>query len=154
MDVRWKYGIFLGRSLSSDQNILALSDGTITRARAMTRIISSMRWDPDRRLRLTTTPCNERLNVLDSIEAEENPHDHPSTEQPNDDPDPNRAKRRLKIDLADLGRYGYSRNCLKCRLYSQNRHAEARRAHHSEECRSRIYARMKDANAPKYLQAE
>ena len=57
-----------------------------------------MRWDVDRVLRLVATPCNERHDALDTIEAEEDPHSHPASEQLPDEPDASRAKRRLKID--------------------------------------------------------
>ena len=38
IDARWKFGIFIGRAMASDQNIIALSDGSVTRARAMCRV--------------------------------------------------------------------------------------------------------------------
>ena len=97
--------------MDSDQNILALSDGTVTRARAMTRIVPSMRWDADRLLRLKTTPFTESTTGLDTIEAEENPHDHSSAEHPSDEPDAARAKRPLTIERSDLGACGFSRAC-------------------------------------------
>ena len=138
--------------MSSDQNILALYDGSITRTRAMARIIPGMRWNADRILLRVATPCQERVDALDSIEAEKNPHDHSCAEQPQDDPDAARAKRRLNIDYKDLETHGYSRGCPKCRLYSQGRKEAAHRQHHSEACRERIYARMRAARDPKYLQ--
>ena len=56
MDVRWRFGYFLGRALNSDQNIIGLADGTVTRARAMTRVIPSLRWNRDRIEKLIATP--------------------------------------------------------------------------------------------------
>ena len=44
MDSRWKYGIFLGRSMHSDQNFVGLMDGSVTTARAMVRLVPSARW--------------------------------------------------------------------------------------------------------------
>ena len=156
MDVRWRYGVFLGRSLSSDQNIIALSDGSTTRARAMVRVVPSNRWDAARIQGICATPLQEHKTVeaLDSIEAEMSPHDHAPSEQPEGDADAVRARRRLKIQLSDIGQYGATKNCPKCLAYSQNKKALAHRLHHTEACRARFYAKMKDANAPKFLQAE
>ena len=112
MDVRWTCGVFISRAMDSNQNILALSDGSITRARAMTRIIHSMRWDADRRLRLQLTPSNDLTAGLDAIESEKNPHEHSSAEQLQEEPDAARANRRLEIDEENLSTDGYSKNCL------------------------------------------
>ena len=80
LDVRWRYGVFVGRSLSSDQNVLALSDGSVTRARAMARVIPSMRWSAERIMKISATPFNEKQQGLDSIEGEESPHEHAAAE--------------------------------------------------------------------------
>ena len=152
--VRWRYGFFIGRAMASDQNIIALGDGSVTRARAMVRVVPSQRWDADKLSRLTATPFNEKQASLDSIEQEANPHEHAQSEQSQDEPDTLRARRGLKIELRHLGMYGYTKGCRKCSLHSQNRHAAAHKEHHTEECRARIYGRMKAAGAKKYLEAE
>ena len=56
MGVLWKYGVFLGRALASDLNFIALSDGSVTRARAMVRMIPSARWELARINAIQTTP--------------------------------------------------------------------------------------------------
>ena len=43
LDVRWRYGTFLGRATNSDQNYIGLNDGTVTCARAMVRLVHSIR---------------------------------------------------------------------------------------------------------------
>ena len=156
MDVRWRFGIFLGRSLSSDQNVIGLSDGTVTRARAMTRVVPSLRWSRDRVENLLATPIKERLppQSLDDIEAETNPRDHDAGEMPEDDLDPAKIKRRLKIELKDVKRYGPSPGCNKCLLHSRGKSDLAQKEHHTEACRERMYRQMKAAGASKYLQAE
>ena len=126
----WRYGIFVGRALESDQNFIALADGTITRARAMVRVIPSLRWDAPRVEAICATPLQERPTSLDTIEAEPNPHDHPETEQPPEDAESIRAKRRLKIELRDLKRHGYSPGCPKCDLYRRGKTDAAKKEHH------------------------
>ena len=56
MDVRWRYGVFLGRALHSDMNYIGLHDGTVITARAMCRVVPSARWSSDRLNRVTGTP--------------------------------------------------------------------------------------------------
>ena len=41
VDARWRYGTFIGKSMSSDQHTLALADGSVTRARAVVRVVPS-----------------------------------------------------------------------------------------------------------------
>ena len=60
MDARWRYGTFLGRALSSDQNLIATADGSITRARAMVRVVPSSRWDASRVQSVVATPLQEQ----------------------------------------------------------------------------------------------
>lgn len=153
MNARWRYGIFVGRAMASDQNVIALSDGSVTRARAMTRVVPSARWNAEKIMKINATPVNEKQTSLDSIEGEENPREHAASESPDVEPNPQRATRRLKIELRDLGRFGFTRGCKKCLLHSQGRHSSAHKEHHTEACRSRIYARMKEAGVKKYLDA-
>ena len=93
MDMIWRYDVFMGRALESDQNYIALSDGSITRARAMVRVVPSLRWDAARVDAISATPYMEKPHQQDSIEAEPNPHDHPDTEQPSEGIDPSRANK-------------------------------------------------------------
>lgn len=80
--MRWKYGIFLGRSMASGKTFLTLSDGFVARARAMARVVPSNRWDHGRTLRVCATPLSENSRALDTIEEEENPHTDSISEQP------------------------------------------------------------------------
>ena len=48
LNQRWRYGIFLGRSLSSDQNFIGLNSGDVTCARAMVRVVPNIRYSSDR----------------------------------------------------------------------------------------------------------
>ena len=44
LDSIWRYGTFLGRASNCDQNFIGLSDGTIATARAIVRLVPSLRW--------------------------------------------------------------------------------------------------------------
>ena len=78
---------------------LRLHDGTITRARAMVRVVPSQRLDANRIQNLLSTPLQDhKTDALDTIEAEMSPHDHAATEHPTADGDHARARRRLNIE--------------------------------------------------------
>ena len=85
MDVKWRCGWFLGRSTYSDQNLFALADGTVTRARAMARLIPAHRWDTELLQVLTATPGDEQPPSLDHLEAEPTPHENAAAEHPDDE---------------------------------------------------------------------
>ena len=56
LDQRWRYGVFLGRSLSSDQNYVALSNGDVVCARAIVRVVPNIRWSAELVSTVNTTP--------------------------------------------------------------------------------------------------
>ena len=105
MDARWKYGVFLGKSMNSDQNFIGMQDGSVTTSRAMVRLIPSARWSIKWVEPLVATPSNPkgRKDTYDHIEEGLEPHqmaDAPAMEeQHNSDV---RAPPRLKIMLPDL----------------------------------------------------
>ena len=108
MDQIWRYGVFLGRTLASDQNFIALSDGTVTRARAMIRVPESERWDADRVLGVTGIPTSLSNIGLDSLEEAEDPHKGPEGHR-QDGPDDHDGPglRRVPILLKDFDLYGF-----------------------------------------------
>ena len=98
--------IFLGRSLNSDQNFIALRNGTVVRARAMVRIIQEQRWDKSMLQSVRVTPSLERPRSQDMLEDSQQPHDHVY----NPDFDDNHIQKtssRVRITQADLTKYGY-----------------------------------------------
>ena len=103
LDQKWRYGCFVGRSLGSDQNHVALSDGSIIRARALVRLVPERRWDSDWLMRVRMTPLTEHTKFLDQIEEQHEPHEHKPEDRPDehDVPEPP-ARRRVRITLSDL----------------------------------------------------
>ena len=43
LDQRWRYGVFLGRALGSDQNFVGLNSGNVVCARAIVRVVQNLR---------------------------------------------------------------------------------------------------------------
>ena len=152
LDQKWRYGIFLGRSMSSDQNIIGLQGGDTTRARAMIRLVPEHRWDAARILGVRTTPLTESTRHLDAVEALPEPHDHPVADQQG--PTDSSTTRRLKITLKDLQEHGFSPGCPRCGLHSQGEHRRARFHSHTEVCRQRVYDKLREAGVGKMVHAD
>ena len=104
MDIRWRYGIFVGRAAHSDINYVARSDGTITQARALVRWVPRCRWDVERITKISGTPDAFKGRKLDSIEEELEPADHPA---PAED-EITVARHRAQITMKDLGLVGFT----------------------------------------------
>ena len=113
LNARWRHGIFLGRSLSSDQNYIGLSSGDVTTARAMVRLVPSLRWDLERASKVKMTPTTLKMANIDILESEDLPKksDEPNLEESEEE----KAKKRLKITTADIVRHGYTPKCYKCK---------------------------------------
>ena len=39
LDLQWSYGVFLGRSMSSDQNVIGIPGGHVIKAKALIRLV-------------------------------------------------------------------------------------------------------------------
>ena len=103
LDVRWRHGVFLGRSMNSDQNYIGLSDGSVTCARAMVRMVHRKRWDTDKIGNITALPMDYKTKHLDIIEQGSEPHAHASTEEnPVDDESMPTSRRRMQVTWKHL----------------------------------------------------
>ena len=75
LDLVWSAGIYLGTTLTSNEAYVGLPDGSVTRARAITRIRPDQRWRPDLIQRIVGTPQVPSASGDDSIiEAFANPN--------------------------------------------------------------------------------
>ena len=88
LDAKWRYGIFLGRAANCDQNFIGLADGTIVTARAIARLVPSLRWSQEKIGAIKGVPMDFKTANYDVIEEAEDPHAHPSAEAPRDAEDP------------------------------------------------------------------
>ena len=152
MDQRWRYGIFLGRSLSSDQNYVGLSSGEVVCARAIVRVVREMRWSHEAISKISTTPLTFKVGTMDKIEESTDPHAHPEPEPIEAATDANR--RRLKMFDADVERFGMTESCQRCDYLRQNKPLLARGVRHNEECRERIYEALRDSGSERIQRAD
>ena len=152
LDQRWRYGVFLGRSLSSDQNYIGLSSGDVICARAIVRVVPQMRWSHELIAKINITPLTFKVGALDKIEESADPHNHPEPEA--DNADAPRQLRRLKLLDRDVRKYGLTESCQRCEYLRQNKPLLARGVRHNEECRERIYDALRAAGAEKVQRAD
>ena len=146
LDARWRYGVFLGRASNCDQNYIGLANGSIVAARAIVRLVPSLRWSMEKVGAVSGIPMDFKTKDYDSIEEDASPHTHP---EDTEDPEvPDSLSRRLQITPQLLRDYGYSDKCRRCAYHKQGLHARAKQVRHDEACRSRIYKAIKDAKGP------
>ena len=141
LDARWRYGIFLGRALNSDQNFIGLANGSVTVARAMVRLVLRLRWDMDKAGAISQVPMEVKTQQLNIVEEEHESQAHPEAAKGHDGD--RSASRRLRILDHHLKEFGYSDGCPRCNLHRQGLHARAKYIRHGEECRQRIYNAIK-----------
>ena len=152
LDQRWRYGVFLGRALGSDQNYIGLNSGNVVCARAIVRVVLNLRWSADRISKIQVAPVQFRSGTLDQIEESNEPHTHP--EPSGDAEELSRQGRRLRVLDADVRKYGLTETCQRCEYLRQGRDALARGVRHSEECRERIYDALRADGADKVKRAD
>ena len=101
--------------MSSDQNFIGLPNGDVVCARAIVRLVPSVRWNMDLIAALKATPFDFKSKAQDLIEEDPEPHNHPN---PSPDPQPpkegQRAPKRLRNYDADLKNFGYADGCPRC----------------------------------------
>ena len=148
----WRCGCFAGRSLSSGQNLITLSDGSVARARSIVRLVPDARWDPDWIMNTNATPLTESTQMLDSIEGISNPHEHYIVDTTESADPPGRT--RVKITLAYLTTRGFPNNCARCSLHREGQHRRARCHKQTEDCRARVYKALRHAESPKVKGAD
>ena len=97
--------------MSSDQNFISLSNGDVVCARAIVRLVPSVRWNMDLIAALKVTPFDFKSKTQDLIEEDPEPHSHPDPQPPKEG---QRAPKRLRIYETDLKNFGYTDGCPRC----------------------------------------
>ena len=153
LDPRWRYGIWLGRALHADESFVATSDGKVTRARAIVRLVEGARWVTAKILGVQGKPGDKFSDGLEKIEEDIQPHlglDDQPEENMGEDVN-SKAPMRMIITLRDLEKYGFTKNCPRCNMHQLGKVSGV---NHSEECRLRIYQSMRNASDSKLGKAK
>ena len=78
MDLRWRLGIFLGQSQTSNESYIGLPNGNVVKTRSVCRIVQSGRWDSKLILSIKGLPGKPSVSQQDlewdRIETSERPH--------------------------------------------------------------------------------
>ena len=132
--------------------MIGLNTGEVVCARAMVRVVPSIRWDADRIAKIHTSPMTFKTGNLDRIEEAAEPHTHP---EPNlDAEDVSRQSRRLRILNSDVKTHGYTDGCQRCEYLRQGRTGVAKGVRHNEACREHTYGALRAAGAEKVKRAD
>ena len=98
LDQRRRYGVVLARSMANDQIFVCLAGGEVVCARAIVKLVPSIRWDAEKVGVINVTHFDFKTRTQDVIEENPEPHDHP---EPSPDDGATRASKRLKIFDSD-----------------------------------------------------
>ena len=88
--------------MASDQNFVGLASGEVVCARAIVRLVPSIRWDADNVGIIHVGPFDYKSRHQDVIEEDPDPHSHP---EPTPEDDAIIISKKVKIvdsDLKDL----------------------------------------------------
>ena len=155
---------FLGTLMTSNEALIALPDGDVTRARSIARLIPSQRWMKEAVEAIRGVPARPRPKCPSDdsrIETFNNPHlmmdaelkskleeeDFMTSDLPLCLHD-GRKLPSLRITKQDLDRYGPTSGCPRCFNYQSGYDGTA---NHWESCRRRIYRLMYQSEDPKLL---
>ena len=161
LDAAWKYGVYLGTTLGSNEFWVGTADGSVTRARAMNRLMPGSQWSWECINSISGTPGDPKTAKDDlDPEADEAPHEAPDDaardrEDLEGEQDADGFKvplnRRLRLVKADFLKHGWTLGRNKCRdMHRGNKKATGM---HSDACRKRIYEAMKVSGDPKLIRA-
>ena len=122
----------------------------------MVRVVPSQRRDRDRLMKVAGTPMHLTTAAFDDIENATDPHRGPPGHRVDgpDSDDLEALSRRVPILARDLRTHDYTPGCRRCDLLPAGQTIRARSHNHTEECRKRIYERMRLAMDPRILRAD
>ena len=165
LDLKRSTGFVLGTMMASNEALIGLSNGDVTRARSIARIRPDQRWDLNLVNKLQGLPWQPSRGPDDSIlECLDNPHLYidadarAQLEGEMGDPDEvllprcltgERQLPSLRITRADLIKYGFTPGCPRC--VDTQCEIPNISSNHRDECRTIIYKLMRQAQDVKLM---
>ena len=137
--------------MSSDQNVVGLASGDVVCAKAIVRLVPSVRWDMGRITAIPMSPSDSKSRNQDIIEEDPDPHSHPDPQTPKEGQP---APKRLRIYDADLKNFGYTDGCPRCNFIKRGQIVLAGGNRQNEECRHRLDHEMREAGTEKLKRAD
>ena len=111
--------MFFGRSLSGDQNCVATNSVDVLCARAIVRVVTNIRWDPELTSKIHMSPLKLRMKTMDRVEEETDPQAHPDPVA--ETREIQRRGRRLRVSDNDFRKYGFTDSCQRCEFLPQGK---------------------------------
>ena len=141
MGTRWREGIFVGYSRTSNVYLVINEDG-LQESRSIRRRPIDDRWRPEDVAAIAVTPWSERVRVPAEVRLQA-PREQSADDQDVAAPAQVRA---LRINQSDLDKFGYTGNCPQCDYII--RYGRARPGgKHSAQCRARIIDAIRGSDA-------
>ena len=142
MEARWEVGIYVGKKVRSDENIIVSMDGTkVVKARSLKYMTESESWDWEAVSKIAVMPWQLTVEE-DSVPREvrfEPRAEEADAERPPEFSEP--VPKDIYIRAGDYEKYGYSTGCAKCDSIRLGRRCTRR---HTPACRSRFRERMQE----------
>ena len=160
MSLRWRISTFVGNYKSSNEALVAASNGDVVKVRSIVRVVESSRWIKDAVLSVRGTPVQLRprsqsdsdAHVEEGMEPHLNADQHPvedGVKESFDNSEVQKLDRQIRITQKDIEQFGYTENCPKCTDLQRGKIITSKP--HSQECRLRMYLHYKESNHPKWL---
>ena len=159
LDPRWKLGVCVGVSSSSNEYYVSNGQGDIVKARSVVRVVSTRRWGATDVLNVRGIPGLLRVDgsedPYEQIEQLVDPQAMLEADNLADKAVPEEQKKKaeaiekqIRITMRDMRNYGFTDDCPRCedlkkKLFQTNKK-------HSLLCRTRIYLRWEEARDPKF----
>ena len=138
MGAKWADAVFLGYHRNSNSYIVHHSTGIAT-SRSLSRKPDKERWCADTVAKLQSTPWSLHERPEPEVRFHEPASGTHSGAEPATAAPP--ALRRMRINKADLDKYGYTVDCPQCRHTEEHGHARSGSVH-TDACRQRIMAEL------------
>lgn len=154
-DCRWEAGIWLGTREESGEHIIGTNEGVI-KVRSFTRkSIRTERWAAKQFEELQGVPWRPVLGrggdeIRIRIELHKGDDKDQEIKPPPVPAGDDYTKRRVRINMSDVIRFGYTLRCHGCRSISRGVAAQ----NHSQECRNRIEESLRKEGDERLQKAE
>ena len=70
LDLRWRLGVYIGYSVTSNEYYLGLPNGNVVKSRSVTHVVPSGRWDSKSVLSVKGIPGKLTMSVEEEIDIE------------------------------------------------------------------------------------
>ena len=136
LEYRWHDGTYLGSMASTTEHIVALPDGRVVRAGAVTPYPEERLWNAERVLGVKGFP-SDPTTTMRREKGREGEVPAPAAEAAGEE-QPEPVARNMPVQMKHLRKYGFSAMCRKCRALEEEDNTVPSSLGHSDYCKDRI----------------